>query len=86
MSLRIFRKSDPSWLPHLHRDGTYLLNEREHGSERNRQQHTHRVGTLDEVARMLRTGRYVLRMSPGGDTSSERNLISPDDIEIVTVN
>ena len=82
MSLRIYRRSDPRWLPHRRRaNGMYELNERGHGSKRNLKKYAHSVTSLEDVVRLLRTGRYVLRMSVGGNTSPS-NLIEPDEIEI----
>jgi dolichol-phosphate mannosyltransferase len=80
--LRIYRRSDPRFLPHLYQDGSYHVHERDQGVERNRAEFATRLSTLDEVAELLRTGRYVLRMSPGGN-SQPVNLIAPEDIEVV---
>lgn len=88
-TLRIFRTrthSDGKFLgqvevfhPHRSRDGTYTLGPR---SRQDRHHVVARVSLSDiaEVARLLRTGRYCLRMR--GELTGDVSMIQPDAITI----
>jgi hypothetical protein len=81
MAVTIRRISDDRYLPHLYKDGTYHLHLRGHGSERNKSRFATCVASLEEVAKLLRTGDYVLRMSYLNGPAPA--LVKPDDIEVI---
>ena len=80
--IRIYRRSNPAFVPHKHRDSSYRLHRRHGcGGIRNHREHAQSVFTFQEVAKLVDSGEQVLRMSEGGRGSSPV-LIAPDDIAI----
>lgn len=81
MAMKITRKSDPRFVPHLYKDGTYHLHSRQNAATRNRKENVHKAASLAEVAKFIRIGEHCLRMSiPGSNRTA--NLIKPEDILI----
>ena len=78
---RIRRLGHPDWEPHPHQDGSFALTRLDANGPRNLRENAIRVETIDEVANLLMTGQYALRMSPSGNRSWV-SLIYPSGLEI----
>lgn len=80
---RIYRESDPNYLPHKYRDGHFQLHTvRVPGTPLHHRANAIRVRTEAEVIAMLKTRHWHLRMSDPHSSASP-SLIDPGDIVIV---
>lgn len=79
--ITITRDGYPGWVPHRYEDGTYCLHTMRTSDPIHHKTNAIRVHTLEEVAELLRTGKYTLRMF-SGPSSNEQSLIAPSRIRI----
>ena len=73
--ISITRDGFPNWGPHRYEDGMYVVATQITSDPIHHQSNESRVEILDEIATLLRTGRYKLRMSLA-ESAEEPSLIN----------